>query len=139
MTKLKKFRHYFFLSSYEGMAFTRCPGCETKTLVRKFCLAIHIEPKNLFFLNKICKYCPRCDLVITQKADLEHCRTLSGEQHFPDVVGNKYLVMGTMERSDWKLCQAGKLLSTEVFERLWAWKDVKDFEIRCGWYRDNEK
>ena len=60
-------RHYFFLNPYEDAAFTRCPKCETKTLIRKFPLVVHIEPQQLFILNKKCRFCPRCDLIIARK------------------------------------------------------------------------
>ena len=39
-------RHYFFLNPYEDAAFTRCPKCETKTMVRKFPLVIHTAQIN---------------------------------------------------------------------------------------------
>jgi hypothetical protein len=35
-----KTRHYFFLSTYQEEAFTKCPKCNNKTKVRKFPLAI---------------------------------------------------------------------------------------------------
>ena len=50
--KFKKTRHYFFLNPYEDCAFTKCPKCDQATKVRKFPLAIHIDPNQLFFLNK---------------------------------------------------------------------------------------
>ena len=44
VNKPYKTRHYFFLNPYEDYAFTKCPKCDEKTKVRKFPLAIHIDP-----------------------------------------------------------------------------------------------
>ena len=52
--KTKDARHYFFLNPYDDAAFTRCPNCEEKTKIRKYCLLIHIDPKHLLSLNKSC-------------------------------------------------------------------------------------
>jgi uncharacterized protein with PIN domain len=72
-----KKRHYFFLNPYEDQAFTRCPKCNGKTKIRKFPLAIHIEPGQIFGLNKHCKYCPVCDLIIGDRSDIEHLMAIS--------------------------------------------------------------
>lgn len=50
-TVLKRARHYFFLNPYGDMAFTRCPKCEQKTKIRKYCLVVHMDPKHLFSLT----------------------------------------------------------------------------------------
>ena len=75
-SKLKK-KHKFFLNPYSDCAFTKCPKCETKTKVRKFPLVIHIEPQQIFLLNKQCKYCPNCDLIIVKKQEIESLMTAS--------------------------------------------------------------
>jgi len=97
-TKLNEARHYFFLNPYEDAAFTRCPKCEEKTKIRKHCLLIHIEPKHLFSLNKSCRYCPGCDLIIVKQAELENFLVSICERYAPDIMGNEYLVIGTMDR-----------------------------------------
>ncbi|MHC1623201.1 MAG: hypothetical protein ACXQTR_01255 [Candidatus Methanospirareceae archaeon] len=97
---LKRARHYFFLNPYDDMAFTRCPKCDGKTKIRKHCLLIHIDPKFLLSLNKICRYCPNCDLIIVKQAELEGLLAAICEQYAPDIVGNEYFVFGTMDRKD---------------------------------------
>ena len=107
-TKLKGARHYFFLNPYIDSSFTRCPKCESKTKIRKHCLVIHIEPKNLFLLNKSCRYCPSCDLIIVKQADLERLLIAICEKNAPDIIGNEYFVFGTIDRADWKIAQKKK-------------------------------
>lgn len=61
------------------------------------------------------------------------------EQRRPKLIGNKYLVMGTMDRQDWRLSQAGKISHQETIKRLFVFKDVLNFEmIPAGWYRKGE-
>lgn len=136
--KPKGKRHYFFLSDYKGFAYTKCPKCKSKTLIRKFPLVIHIEPRQIFVLNKKCKYCTRCDLIIVLKPEVKTLMTISFEDKIPDIVGNNYLVMGTLEKSDWR-ARKNMQDDVEIIERMYAFREVWDFElIRPGWYREDE-
>jgi hypothetical protein len=69
--ELHKNRYYFFVNPYNDAAFSKCPKCEDPTKVRKFALAIHIEPQQLVFINKKCRYCTNCELIIAKKSELE--------------------------------------------------------------------
>jgi hypothetical protein len=133
--KLNEARHYFFLNPYEDAAFTRCPKCEEKTKIRKHCLLIHIEPKHLFSLNKSCRYCLGCDLIIVKQAELENLLVSICEQYAPDIIGNEYLVLGTMDRKDWKDAQAGKMSHQEAVKCAYPFENAWKFEVRpAGWY-----
>ncbi len=136
---LKK-RHNFFLNPYSDCAFTKCPKCETKTKIRKFTLVIHIEPQQLFILNKHCKYCPSCDLIITKKQEIESFIAVVTSQSNPQIIGNNYLVMGTVDRKDWKEGNQGALSPSEIIKRMYVFKNVWNFEvIPAGWYPAQEK
>ena len=137
--KLNQARHYFFLNPYEDMAFTRCPKCEEKTKIRKHCLLIHIEPKHLFSLNKTCKYCTKCDLIIVKKVDIENLLVAICEEFAPDIVGNDYFIFGTMERKDWKEAQTGKISQQEGMKRSHPFKNVWKFEVSsAGWHPNRQ-
>lgn len=132
-------RHYFFLNPYEDAAFTKCPKCESKTKVRKFPLVIHIEPRQLLLLNKQCRYCPGCDLIIAKKADVESLMSASFEESRPEIIGNDYLVIGVVDRKDWREGKKGKLLDSETIEQAYVFKDVLNFEpAHFGWYREGD-
>jgi hypothetical protein len=124
-----KKRHYFFLNPYEDQAFTRCPKCDGKTKVRKFPLVIHIEPRQMFLLNKQCKYCPVCDLIIGDKSDIEHLMAMSFSQVKPEILGNEYLVMGTLDRKDWREGNKNQLDPDEIWKRIYIFKDVLNFKV----------
>lgn len=135
----QKRRHYFFLNPYQDAAFTKCPKCETKTKIRKFPLVIHIDPQQLFLLNKQCRYCTRCDLIIARKSELKSLMAAAFEKLNPQIIGNDYLVMGVAERSDWQESKKGKISEGETIERMIVFKDVWNFElVPAGWYRDHE-
>jgi len=135
----QKRRHYFFLNPYQDQAFTKCPKCDSKTKIRKFPLVIHIDPRQLFLLNKQCRYCTRCDLIIARKSELESLMATAFEKLNPQIIGNDYLVMGVAERSDWQESKKGKISEGETIERMLVFKDVWNFEvIPAGWYRDDE-
>ena len=120
------------------MAFTHCPKCEEKTKIRKHCLVIHIDPRHLFSLNKSCRYCPNCDLIIVKQTDLEGLLAAVCEQHAPEIIGNEYFVFGTMDRIDWKEAQTGKISQQEAINRTYSFKDLWKFEVRpAGWYYEN--
>jgi len=127
--KTKDARHYFFLSPYDDMAFTRCPKCEEKTKIRKYCLLIHINPKHLFSLNKSCRYCPKCDLIIVKQTDLEKLLIAICEQNIPDIIGNEYFVFGTMDRKDWKHGLAGKMSTQEAIKCSYPFRNAWKFEV----------
>jgi hypothetical protein len=131
----QKKKHYFFLNPYKDCAFTKCPKCGGKTKIRKFPLAIHIEPQQLFCLNKTCRYCANCDLIITKKSEVESLMTAAFEGVDPSIIGNKYLVFGTLEKSDWRKYSKVSADSSEAIERVYVFKDVLNFEVvRAGWY-----
>lgn len=137
--KAKESHHYFFLNPYEDMAFTRCPKCDEKTKIRKHCLVIHIELKFLSSINKSCRYCSKCDLIIVKQTDLERLLVTICEQNAPDIIGNEYLVFGTMDRKDWKNGQTGKISQQEAIKCTYPFKDVWKFEVRPGgWYPEKQ-
>jgi hypothetical protein len=130
-TKQKK-RHKFFLNPYSDCGFTKCPKCDSKTKIRKYPLVISVEQKQLLLLNKKCKYCPSCDLIIAKKQEIEAFLALGLS---PQISKNDYLVMGTLERQDWVQGNKGSLLPIEIVERMYVFKTIWDFEVRpAGWY-----
>jgi len=137
--KSERRRHYFFLNPYEDAAFTKCPKCENKTKICKFPLVIHIDPQQLLLLNKKCRYCVTCDLIIAKKTGLESLMAACFEELKPEIIGNNYLVMGVAEGRDWLEGKKGKIPQGETIERILVFKDVLNFEpAQAGWYFEDE-
>jgi len=132
-------KYYFFLNPYDAAAFTKCPKCENNTKIRKFPLVVHIDPHQVLLLNKKCRYCVKCDLIIAKKSELESLMAACFEQSKPEIIGNNYLVMGVAERRDWLESKKGKMPQSETIERILVFKDVLNFEnVRAGWYHEDE-
>jgi hypothetical protein len=128
-------RYRFFLNPYEDVRFSKCPQCANKTGQRKLPLFIHIDPAQPLLLNKTCRYCPHCDLLIAHKNDLEDIIARVFSVLNPEIVGNKYLVVGTLDRADWKRIDQNKLPIKDTLEALHDFKDEVSFKPMGGWRR----
>jgi hypothetical protein len=95
-------KYSFMFNPYPEERVSRCPLCDQKTRQRKIPILIHIYPKHLIALNYTCRYCPDCDLLIAHKHEIEHYLTALFSQQAPDVIGNEYLAIGTVEKSVWR-------------------------------------
>ena len=132
-------RHYFFLNPYEDAAFTECPKCGISTRIRRFPLVIHIDPQQLLLLNKKCRYCVNCDLIITKKFELESLMIAGFKELKPEIIRNDYLLMGIAERKDWLESKKGIMPQGEIIARMLVFKDVLNFKlVHSGWYREGE-
>jgi hypothetical protein len=128
-------RYRFFLNPYADARFTTCPQCSGKTRVRKLPLVIHIDPLQLIALNKTCRYCPRCDLLIAHQDEIEAFLAAFFGQNWPEIVGNDYLVVGTEDRSDWLRGMRTSLSIEEALDCLHDFLAVVSFQPapRWGW------
>jgi hypothetical protein len=95
-------RYSFMLNPYPDERIWRCPLCEQKNNQRKLPLLIHVDPSHLIALNHTCRYCRKCDLLIAHRHEIELLLTNLFRQSDPAVVGNKYLIIGTVEQRIWR-------------------------------------
>ncbi len=95
-------RYSFMLNNHAEVRLSRCPKCRKVTHSRKFALVIHIDEWGPMALGKTCRYCSRCEIVMVQRAELEEELAKSFSQMAPQVIGNDYLVLGTMEKKIWR-------------------------------------
>jgi len=129
-------RYNFFLNPYEDARFTSCPKCNRKTGQRKAPLLIHVDPLDPVALNYTCRYCSHCDLLIAHQDEIEAHLVRLFLQHKPEVIGNDYLIIGTLDRADWKRGLQKPLAYAEIEESLHDFKKVWRFEMVGGWVRD---
>lgn len=132
-------QYRFFLNPYEDMRFTKCPQCDNKMHQRKVPLLIHIDPTYLLSLNKTCRYCPHCDLLIAHQNDVEHFLASYFMQQKPEVVGNDYLVVGTLDKTTWMRGTQQQMSMQETLDALHDFKEVVTFKVTGGWMRDEAK
>jgi hypothetical protein len=132
-------RYDIFLNPYEDYACTKCPKCDHKTKLRKFPLVIHVEPKQILVLNKSCRFCTECELLIAKKSEVEALMADKFEAINPDIVSNEYLVFGTLDKGEWRMFNKSLRPSGEVIEHVYVFKDALNFEINGGWYCAGDK
>ena len=117
-------RYRFFLNPYFDARFSRCPECNRSTRVIKLPLFIHVEPDNPVVLNKTCRCCSRCDLLIAHKDELESQLANMFFQRRPDMIGNEYLVIGTFDKTDWERGGKHPVKFDKIESLLYVFKEV---------------
>ncbi|MEK7397825.1 MAG: hypothetical protein AAB116_12910 [Candidatus Poribacteria bacterium] len=133
--KLKP-KYNFMMNPYPEMRISSCPLCERKTGQRKLPLLIHIDPLDFLALNYTCKYCKDCDLLIAHKHEIEHILTAMLLDIDPKAIGNRYLIIGTIEKEVWR---EGSKQGLSMEEMLTHASDFANYhnELRLtqpGWY-----
>ncbi len=138
-------KYYFYPNPHDEYAWTKCPKCDAKTKLRKFCLMIHYEDKPLRFhrmlsLRMDCKLCTECELIIKKKTEIESYLKMAVESWGMKFNPKNYLVFGTMEMQDWKQNQLTPIDPSKALEKIAPFKDVLDFKIQpAGWYFTGDK
>jgi hypothetical protein len=129
-------RYVFILNQYPEERLSKCPLCHRPTHTRKFALLIHIDHWGPMVLGKTCKYCARCELIIAHRHELEADIAHSFSRIAPELIGNEYLVIGTVEKKVW---QQGLKGSSPRFEEMLKhtadFKEVYKLTVEAGgWY-----
>jgi hypothetical protein len=142
---MKTSNYKFYLNPHEAYAFTKCPKCNQKTKVRKYFLLIHYQESKkdspqLISLNKSCKFCPYCELIIAKKAEVEPFLQQIIDRPNSSFKPNACFILGILDKKDGnRIRREEDLKPAEVLKLAQRFKDVWDFEIRpAGWYFDNE-
>ena len=124
----------FILNPHAQARFSTCPSCEGKMSIRKVPLFIHVQPHYPTTINKHCRYCPKCDLLIVHQDELEQMLALTFEERQPDVIGNEYLVLGTLEPSSWRKREKEPLLMENVLDHVHDFKERLEVHYTpAGW------
>jgi hypothetical protein len=128
-------RYRFFLNPYRDVRFGTCPQCLNKMGKRKLPLFIYIDPNQPLLLNKTCRYSSHCDLLIAHQDELDHLIMRAFPVLDPETVSNHYLVIGTVDRTDWKRIDQQKLSVQATIEVLHDFEEVVIFKPMSGWRR----
>jgi len=95
-------RYTFILNPHTSYRASKCPLCKKATHGRKFPLLILVAETHPLVLGFTCKYCSHCELILAHKDRLENELAVAYGSLDPDVVGNDYLVVGTIDSKAWK-------------------------------------
>jgi hypothetical protein len=123
------------LNSYPDERISRCPNCERATRQRKLPLLIHVDPLHLIALNCTCRYCPDCDLLIVHQDQIEDLLAALFAQRDPAVIGNDYLILGTVERQAWRESMKRPFLPAEIVPHTHDFKSHSTIQMSmAGWF-----
>jgi len=95
--KLKP-RYSLILNQYADFRASKCIKCDKPTFLRKFALLIHIDDGGLITLGKTCRYCAKCELIVVHQNELEDELVYKFEVLQPEIIGNNYFIIGTVEK-----------------------------------------
>jgi hypothetical protein len=121
-------RYDFFLNPYQDTRFTTCPRCGIKTRSRKFSLVVDVKPSHTMIVDKMCRFCYICGLLIVHQDQLEDLLATNFMEIDPEIIGNDYLVLGTLDRVEWNREKRSPLSFAQVVEYLHDFKEVITFE-----------
>jgi hypothetical protein len=129
-------RYSFLLNPYADERLSKCPKCHRPTHLRKFALVIHIDEWGLMTLGKTCRYCTPCELIIVHQDELEAQLAYSFHTIAPEVVGNEYMVLGTVDKKIWERgVQGSGPQLDELLQHTAEFKQVLDLRVEPGgWY-----
>jgi hypothetical protein len=129
-------RYSFILNPYPDERFSKCPRCRELTHPRKFALFIHVTSWGPLTLGKTCVYCSRCEMIVAHQHELEAQLTQTFDKVAPAVIGNEYLVLGTVDQQSWKagLAGAGPALD-ELLQHMADFEHVLKVEVDPGGWR----
>lgn len=94
-----------------------------------------MEPHFPLALGFTCRYCPKCKLIIAHPDELEAQLTALFQERDPSVIGNDYLVLGTVELAVWKESLSAPKSIAEMLEHAADFKDYVAIDyFPGGWY-----
>ena len=133
-------RYSFLLNPYSDERLSKCPKCKKLTHLRKFALFIHIKEWGLMALGKTCRYCSHCELIMAHQDELEAELANAFLRIAPEVIGNAYTVLGTMDKKVWQQQVDGKSLPPEeTLRHVVQFSKVLTLEVEPGgWYPAKE-
>ena len=128
-------RYTFIMNPHQATRLSRCPKCEKLTYPRKFPLLIHVNDWGLCIMGKTCKYCSRCEFIMVHQDEIEPLLAQMFDQLKPEVVGNDYLVVGTVEMATWKAGLSNPQPIENVLKHARDFKKYLDLHFDPGGWR----
>jgi len=133
-------RYRFILNPHADLRYSTCPECDGKTLVRKVPLVVAVLPDQMATINKHCRYCPHCDILIAHQDELENMLAITFEKHSPKLIGNDYLVIGTLEPAAWRKREKRGVLVASLPDNVHDFKERLELEyIPSHWGSADEE
>ena len=129
-----------WLNPYDFTRASSCPRCEKPTYPRKFPLVIATEGTTApIVLGLTCKYCSKCELIVAHKNIIESFLYQHFCQHQPEVIGNDFFIVATMELAYWNKVKDTPGPFAEFIPHMADIKEHLFYNCQpAGWYRNEE-
>ena len=135
-----KLKYNFSLNPYPDQKFSKCPDCNRKTGQRKLPLCIYVKPSSPIFLNYTNRYCSHCDMLIAHKHEIESHLLKTFQQIDNSVIGNDYLIIGTIEKKAWKDNIKQPIPFDELQDYVHDFKSTQTIRMTMGgWFPQDEQ
>lgn len=128
-------RYSLILNSYRFERVSKCPLCKRLTHNRKFALLVEVEELGTVVLGKTCRYCTPCELIVVHQHELEAELAHAFQKVDPEVVGNDYLLIGTVDMKAWKAGLEGGAPPPDLQEHATVFKKCYDYTVEPGGWR----
>lgn len=124
------------LNPHAEVRLSKCPKCQQTTHLRKFALFIHVDGWGAIALGKTCRYCSRCEMIMVHQNELEEQLAHGLTPLAPEVIGNEYVVLGTIEKTVWQEGLRGREKQrAAMLQHVADFKNVYELEYELGgWY-----
>lgn len=132
-------KYHFSLNPYPELRFSKCPNCETKTGQRKLPLIVYVKPIGFIALNYTHRYCSHCEMLIGHKHEIEHYLTQMFLPMNPEIIGNEYLILGTMEKKAWRETRSQPKAIGEMQEYIHDFKSYEELRMTMGGWFPKDK
>jgi len=127
-------RYKFVLNPYKDVRFSKCPGCDRSTHTRKFPLLIHVNDFGPVVMGKTCRYCTRCEIIIAHQDELEAELAGMFSRLTPEVIGNDYFVLGTVEKNAWRRGMSASTSLEDILAHTAEFQEHLDVKYEpAGW------
>jgi hypothetical protein len=133
-------RYSFMLNPRAEVRLSKCPKCQKRTHLRKFALFIHVDGWGPMALGKTCRYCSACELIMAHQDELEAELAHSFGRIAPEIIGNEYVVLGTIDKKVWRAGLEGRDRDfAEILEHVADFEKEYDLVYEPGrWYPADE-
>ena len=133
-------KYNFAFNPYPDIRFSTCPSCQQKTGQRKLPLIIYVEPTSFVALNYTNRYCRQCNMLIGHKHEIEQLLTEWFSNRDPELIGNDYLIFGTVEKKAWHENKNDPKAFRDILQYISDFKNYQDIRMRMGgWFRNGEE
>ena len=116
-------RYSLLLNPYEHDRFAVCPRCAGELTDHRIPLLILIQPAHPLALDITCRLCTTCDLLLVPQSDMERGMAEVFAPSEPEVIGNEYQVLGTIDLADWERSARTPLTQEELIACLHDFKE----------------